>query len=75
MYLLKSVQESNSKGTWPGWSITFDSFLNKPENQKTCELTKDFYQNAMESDIFGKVEFDSKPQENQIEEKEEDTPF
>ena len=29
----------------------------------------------MESDIFGKVEFDSKPQENQIEEKEEDTPF
>jgi hypothetical protein len=75
VYLLKSVQESNSKGTWPGWSITFDSFLNKPENQKTCELTKDFYKNAMESDIFGKVEFDSKPQENQVEEKEEDTPF
>ena len=76
VYLLKSVQESNSKGTWPGWSIAFDTFLNKPENQKTLELTKDFYQNAMESDIFGKVEFDSdKPQKSQEEEKEEDTPF
>jgi hypothetical protein len=30
----------------------------------------------MESDIFGKVEFDSdKPQKSQEEEKEEDTPF
>tara|TARA_R110002020_G_scaffold5988_3_gene24882 strand:- start:3468 stop:4265 length:798 start_codon:yes stop_codon:yes gene_type:complete len=74
VYRLTTVQESNSKGSWPGWSVAFDSFLNKPEHAKTVELTKDFYKSAMESDIFGKVDFDAeKPQaEKKV---KEDVPF
>ena len=74
VYRLKSVQESNNKGSWIGWNITFDSYLNKPGQDKTLGLTKAFYKSAMESDIFGKVDFDEKPQAT-VEQTKDDVPF
>ena len=37
--------------------IDFDSYLNSADHLKTLEVTQSFYQTAMKSDIFGKVDF------------------
>ncbi len=56
-YKLTSTKESNSQNHWYGWVIDFDKYLNATENLKTLETTQSFYQSAMKSDIFGKVDF------------------
>jgi len=74
VYRLGTVQESNSKGNWPGWSVAFDSYLDKPEHSESLKLTKSFYQSAMESDIFGKVDFKDEKTQTKAPIKE-DVPF
>jgi len=56
-YRLTSTKESNSQNHWYGWVIDFDSYLNSADHLKTLEVTQSFYQTAMKSDIFGKVDF------------------
>ena len=77
VYRLISVKESNNKGAWIGWQVSFDSFLNKPGQEKTLELTKDFYSSAMQSDIFGKVDFESEKPQATVEKPlvKDDVPF
>ena len=61
-YKLSTTKESNSQNSWYGWVVEFDKFLNTQEHLKALETTQAFYQSAMKSDIFGKVDF---AQENQ----------
>tara|TARA_R100001015_G_C4635356_1_gene204888 strand:- start:5924 stop:6766 length:843 start_codon:yes stop_codon:yes gene_type:complete len=61
IYRLTTVQESNNKGNWPGWSIEFDRHLEpvkSADDAEICRMTKDFYLSAKEFDIFNKVDFD-----------------
>ena len=69
-YRLTSTKESNSVNSWYGWIIDFDKYLNTSEHLKTLEACQGFYNSAMKSDIFGKVDFS----DQQIE-KKETTPF
>ena len=56
-YKLTTTKESNSQNSWYGWVVDFDKFLNTQEHLKVLETTQAFYQSAMKSDIFGKVNF------------------
>ena len=70
VYKLTTTKESNSQNSWYGWVIDFDKYLNTAEHLKTLEACQGFYNSAMKSDIFGKVDFSDR----QIE-KKESTPF
>ena len=72
-YRLKTTKESNSQNSWYGWVIDFDSFLDKHPN--TLESTKGFYESAMKSDIFGKVEFENETKANESTGNKENVPF
>jgi len=56
-YRLKTTKESNSQNFWYGWVVEFDKILNEPNMVNTLEATKAFYESAMKSDIFGKIDF------------------
>jgi hypothetical protein len=56
-YKLSTTKESNSQNSWYGWVVEFDKFLDTKENLKALKTTQAFYQSAMKSDIFGKVDF------------------
>ena len=70
-YKLSTTKESNSQNSWYGWVVEFDKFLNTKDHLKCLETTQAFYQSAMKSDIFGKVDFtqDNQTQGNNSEEK------
>ena len=74
VYRLTTTKESNSQNSWYGWVVDFDKFLNATKDLKTLETTQGFYQSAMKSDIFGKVDFTSETVEKSAEKKEA-TPF
>tara|TARA_R100000742_G_C4279566_1_gene104517 strand:- start:4978 stop:5775 length:798 start_codon:yes stop_codon:yes gene_type:complete len=57
VYKLTTTKESNSQNSWYGWLVEFNRFLDKPTDRKVLEATKGFYKGALESDIFGKVDF------------------
>tara|TARA_Y100001937_G_scaffold113567_1_gene162396 strand:- start:359 stop:643 length:285 start_codon:yes stop_codon:yes gene_type:complete len=61
-YKLSTSKESNSQNSWYGWVIDFDKFLNSTDDLKLLETTQAFYQSAMKSDIFGKVNFEDENQ-------------
>ena len=78
-YKLTTTKESNSQNSWYGWVIEFDKII--ADYDKTLQVTKDFYESAKSSEIFGKVDFGqenamneskSPTKENEI---EDDTPF
>ena len=56
-YKLTTTKESNGNNSWYGWVVEFADYLNKPEYAATLEATKGFYESALKSDIFGKVDF------------------
>jgi len=56
-YRLTTTKESNSQNSWYGWVVEFDQYLNTATHPKTLEMTRGFYQSAMKSDIFGKIDF------------------
>ena len=58
VYKLSTTKESNSQNSWYGWVVEFSKFLTATDELKTLETTQAFYQSAMKSDIFGKVNFD-----------------
>jgi len=58
VYKLSTTKESNSQNSWYGWVVDFNKYLTSIDNLKTLETTQAFYQSAMKSDIFGKVNFD-----------------
>tara|TARA_S200002703_G_scaffold123240_2_gene109183 strand:- start:799 stop:1086 length:288 start_codon:yes stop_codon:yes gene_type:complete len=58
VYKLSTTKESNSQNSWYGWVVEFNKFLTATDELKTLETTQAFYQSAMKSDIFGKVNFD-----------------
>jgi len=72
-YRLTTTKESNSQNSWYGWVVDFDKYLNAGEHLKVLETTQSFYQSAMKSDIFGKVDY-SEDQPNKAN-KSESTPF
>ena len=72
-YKLTTTKESNSQNSWYGWVVDFDKYLNAGENLKVLKTTQAFYQSAMKSDIFGKVDY-SEDQPNKVN-KSESTPF
>ena len=72
-YKLITTQEANSQNKWYGWVINFDKYLDSAENLKLLETTQGFYQSAMKSDIFGKIDY-SLDQPNKVN-KSEPTPF
>tara|TARA_R100001230_G_C5669045_1_gene173907 strand:+ start:541 stop:1377 length:837 start_codon:yes stop_codon:yes gene_type:complete len=80
VYKLKTIPESNSKGSWHGWSIDFVDFL---KEQDTFDVCAEFYKQAKESDIFSKVDHeeelvkDSSKVQPEVREKKqsEDVPF
>tara|TARA_R100001509_G_scaffold88754_1_gene50807 strand:- start:633 stop:1448 length:816 start_codon:yes stop_codon:yes gene_type:complete len=76
-YKLSTTKESNSQNSWYGWVVEFDKFLNTQENLKCLETTQAFYQSAMKSDIFGKVDFtqDNQAQGNNSSEAKTGVPF
>ena len=71
-YKLTTNKEQGGGNTWYGWVVEFARFLDKPEDTKTLETTKAFYESAKESDIFGKVEF---AEEKKPVQTKEDVPF
>tara|TARA_E500000318_G_C3567628_1_gene216393 strand:- start:4332 stop:5147 length:816 start_codon:yes stop_codon:yes gene_type:complete len=56
-YKLTTTKESNGNNSWYGWVVEFDKYLNDPKLANTLEATKGFYESAVKSDIFGKVDF------------------
>ena len=58
-YKLTTTKESNSQNHWYGWVVEFDKYLAATPNAKTLEITREFYQGAKQSDIFGKVDYSS----------------
>ena len=76
-YKLSTTKESNSQNSWYGWVVEFDKFLNTQEHLKVLETTQAFYQSAMKSDIFGKVDFtqDNQSQGNNSSEVKTGVPF
>jgi len=65
-YKLTTTKESNSGNTWFGWVIEFNKFLNEPKYAKTLELTKAFYESAVKSDIFGKIDYGREEETKQL---------
>ena len=57
VYRLKTTKESNSQNSWYGWIVEFDKFLEEAKDTKLLQTTHAFYESAMKSDIFGKVDF------------------
>jgi hypothetical protein len=73
-YKLITTKESNSGNNWFGWVIEFNKYLNDPQYAKLLEMTKSFYESAIKSDIFGKVDF-GKEETQQIKGNTESVPF
>jgi hypothetical protein len=73
-YKLITTKESNSGNNWFGWVIEFNKYLNDPQYAKLLEMTKAFYESAIKSDIFGKVDF-GKEETQQIKGNTESVPF
>ena len=73
-YKLMTTKESNSGNNWFGWVIEFNKYLNEPKYAKLLEMTKAFYESAIKSDIFGKVDF-GKEETQQIKGNTESVPF
>jgi hypothetical protein len=73
-YKLITTKESNSGNNWFGWVIEFNKYLNDPQHAKLLEMTKAFYESAIKSDIFGKVDF-GKEETQQIKGNTESVPF
>jgi len=65
-YKLTTTKESNAGNTWFGWVIEFDKFLNDPKFTKTLESTKAFYESAIKSDIFGKIDYSREEETKQV---------
>tara|TARA_R110000751_G_scaffold59094_3_gene124301 strand:- start:2939 stop:3751 length:813 start_codon:yes stop_codon:yes gene_type:complete len=57
VYRLTTIQESNSKGTWYGWTIAFDRFLDQPTDADLLQTTKSFSENAKTLDMVIGVDF------------------
>ena len=72
-YRLKTTKESNSQNSWYGWVVEFDSFLDK--KPETLEATKGFYESAMKSDIFGKVDYEAETKADTGTATKTDVPF
>jgi len=73
-YKLITTKESNSGNNWFGWLIEFNKYLNDPQYAKLLEMTKAFYESAVKSDIFGKVDF-GKEESQQVKSNTESVPF
>ena len=73
-YKLITTKESNSGNNWFGWVIEFNKYLNDPQHAKLLEMTKAFYESAIKSDIFGKVDF-GKEETQQPKSNTESVPF
>jgi len=73
-YKLITTKESNSGNNWFGWVIEFNKYLNDPQYAKLLEMTKAFYESAIKSDIFGKVDF-GKEETQQVKGNTESVPF
>jgi hypothetical protein len=73
-YKLITTKESNSGNNWFGWVIEFNKYLNDPQYAKLLEMTKAFYESAVKSDIFGKVDF-GKEETQQVKGNTESVPF
>jgi len=73
-YKLVTTKESNSGNNWFGWVVEFNKYLNDPQYSKLLEMTKAFYESAVKSDIFGKVDF-GKEETQQIKGNTESVPF
>lgn len=73
-YKLITTKESNAGNNWFGWVIEFNKYLNDPQHAKLLEMTKAFYESAVKSDIFGKVDF-GKEEAQQIKGTTEPVPF
>ena len=73
-YKLTTTKESNSGNSWFGWVVEFNKYLNDPQYAKLLEMTKAFYESAIKSDIFGKVDF-GKEESQQIKGNTESVPF
>jgi len=73
-YKLITTKESNSGNNWFGWVIEFNKYLNDPQHAKLLEMTKAFYESAIKSDIFGKVDF-GKEESQQVKSNTESVPF
>ena len=72
-YRLSTTKESNSQNSWYGWVVEFDKYLSPEKDLKALETTRAFYQSAMKSDIFGKVDFSDDL--NKAQEPKSATPF
>jgi len=78
VYKLTITRESSKDWTWAGWVIEFVEILDPSKNLKTLQSTQAFYESAMKSDIFGKVNFEDENQSqgnNQTESVKESVPF
>ena len=58
VYLLTTVQESNSNGTWYGCVTSFDRFLDQPTDSALLENTKSFSETARKLDMVTGINFD-----------------
>ena len=73
-YKLTTTKESNSQNSWYGWVLEFDQII--ADKEKTLQVTKDFYEGAKSSEIFGKVDFGQENAMNETKPKESgDVPF
>ena len=73
-YRLTTTKESNSQNSWYGWVLEFDKII--AEHDNTLKVTRDFYEGAKSSEIFGKVDFGQENAMNESpKEKSGDVPF
>ena len=88
VYKLSTVKEENvQKGhKWHGWAIEFVKWLDEGKDDAIMQVYKSFFETVSNSDIFGKVDFESgieetetkpqaKPKPVQVENQSGDTPF
>lgn len=62
VYKLTTTKESNSQNSWYGWVIDFHKYLDGNTDAQLLAQTKSFYESAMKSDIFGKIDFNEEVQ-------------
>jgi len=76
VYKLTVTRESSKDYSWAGWVVEFVQVLDPSKHLKTLHNTQAFYESAMKSDIFGKVNFEADNEDTEAEgNKKESVPF
>ena len=58
VYTLSTVPEKNDKGSWIGWVIEFDKWLDEGKDDHILTATKQYYESLKGADPLGSVQYE-----------------